>query len=765
MLLCYNHIMAKLDIVAIVEYIVYRNEANGYTVIKIKSQDSNIGTAVGRFPLLMEGERVRLKGECVYNKFGEQLNCESIEILKPNTIDGIKKYLASGLIKGVGPKTAEKIVERFKKDSLDIIEFAYMRLTEISGISERKAREIYESFTQIKDMQNSVMFLQDYGISISLAVKIYDSYKNRTIEIVKNNPYKLVEDIDGIGFRTADKIAKSVGIELDSIFRLRAGLVFTIKESCEKNGNTYLGKNELIVLTARLLDVDLNPNFNKMLEALSGLEMDNLIRILEVDENEIVMLYKYYQIENSLAQIIVKLLVTNQDDNINVDSDIDMFELVSKIKLHQMQKEAVKMAINKGVCVITGGPGTGKTTIIKCILSILNNMNMKVKLLAPTGRASKRLSESTGEDASTIHRALELDFNNGKMGFYYNETNKLRVDAVIVDEVSMVDAQLMNSLLKALNTGTKVVLVGDKDQLPSVGAGNVLADLLACGIVPVTELSKIYRQDNESLIVENAHLINEGKMPIIDNSCKDFFFETKYSPQDIADSILQLVTNRLPNHFKDSEGKIQVLAPLKAGLCGVENLNREMQERINPPSRRKPEIEVGSTIFRLYDKVMQISNNYSMEWERIVDNFHESGMGVFNGDIGTIVSLDRSSREMVVAFEDGRNCVYLSSDLSQLVLSYAITIHKSQGSEFDYVVIPIVSGSPHILTRNLIYTAVTRAKKAVVLVGEKDILHRMIKNNYTAKRNSMLCKFIEQRINDVDGVNFLNRGNKIDLEN
>ncbi len=745
-----------MEVVAVIESIIFRNESNGYTVVKIKDTDKKEGIAVGRFPVIMEGERVRLKGEVINSKYGEQFNCSQVEILKPNTPEGIKRYLSSGLIKGVGPKTAEKIVDRFKEDTLDVIEFNHQMLSQIQGITAKKAEEIYDAYSQIKDMQNTVMFLQDYGISVSLAVKIYEMYKKRTIDVVKENPYRLIEDVDGIGFKTADKIAGSLGIEKDSLFRLRAGIVYTLKDASEKNGNTYLGKEELLVTNARLLDVPIEETYGKMLEVLQGLEMDNYVRVLQLEsEKEIVMLAKLYQTEFGLSQAIVRLVNSASEQVVDVAGEIDMFEQINKIKLHDDQRKAVEMAINKGFCVITGGPGTGKTTIIKCILSILKNMALKVKLLAPTGRASKRLSESTGEDASTIHRALEIDFKNGRMCFVYNESNKLNFDAIVVDEVSMVDVNLMYSLMKALKFGTKVILVGDKDQLPSVGAGNVLADLLQCGYVPVTQLTKIYRQENNSLIIDNAHLINEGKMPIIDNNSSDFFFETKETPLDIANSIIELVTKRIPKHFGVESGKIQVLAPMKIGVYGVENLNTSLQDRLNPAGSGKPEIEAGNTIYRLGDKVMQISNNYNMEWSRYNNGIYEEGMGVFNGDIGNIVAVNRNSREIVVAFEDGRNCTYISTDLNQLVLSYAITIHKSQGSEFDYVVIPIMTGSPYILTRNLIYTAVTRAKKMVMLVGLKENLYRMIKNNYTAKRNSMLATFIKNFINDEQKMKLL----------
>lgn len=745
-----------MEIVAVIESIIFRNESNGYTVVKIKDSQKKEGVAVGKFPLVMEGERVRLKGEVQNSKYGEQLICSQIEILKPNTLEGIKRYLSSGLIKGVGVKTAEKIVDKFKEDTLDVIEFNHQMLTQIQGITPKKASDIYDAYSQIKEMQNTVMFLQEYGISVNLAVKIYEMYKKRTIDVVKENPYRLIEDVDGIGFKTADKIANSLGIEKDSLFRLRAGIVYTLKDASEKNGNTFLGKEELLVTNARLLEISIEENYGNMLNVLQALEMENYVRVLQIEnEKEIVMLSKLYQTEFGLSQAVVRLVNSANEQSANVANEIDMFEQINKIKLHGDQRKAVEMAINKGFCVITGGPGTGKTTIVKCILSILKNMSLKVKLLAPTGRASKRLSESTGEDASTIHRALELDFKNGKMCFVYNESNKLNFDAIVVDEVSMVDVNLMYSLMKALKFGTKVILVGDKDQLPSVGAGNVLADLLACGYVPVTELTKIYRQENNSLIIDNAHLINEGKMPIIDNNSSDFFFETKETPQDIANAIIDLVTKRIPKHFGVEGGKVQVLAPMKIGVYGVENLNKCLQDRLNPATSGKPEIESGDTTYRLGDKVMQISNNYNMEWTKYTNGIYEEGMGVFNGDIGNIVAVNRNSKEIVVAFEDGRNCTYLATDLNQLVLSYAITIHKSQGSEFDYVVIPIMTGSPYILTRNLIYTAVTRAKKMVTLVGLKENLYKMIKNNYTAKRNSMLATFIKNFVADEGKMSLL----------
>lgn len=737
---CYTRCM---EFIGSVESIIFRNEENGYTVVVVEGEDEQI-TAVGRFPDIHEGERVRLMGFEINNpKYGKQFNCDNVEILRPNTSDSIVRYLSSGLIKGVGPKMAERIVKRFGEKTLDIIEFESTRLVEVKGISARIALEIKESYTKIKVMQEAMMYLQENNISTNLAMKIYKMYGDKTISVVKENPYRLIEDVDGVGFVRADKIAFSLGVEKDSPFRLRAGIVHCLNENSDKNGNTYAIKGELLNEVSRLLEIDLNNAYETINNVLIGLQLDGVIRPTTLDGTDIIVLTKYYNIEKSIAEKLSRMLALSEDTDFDVDSDIDNFEKMNKISLHEEQRNAVKMAVNKGVCVITGGPGTGKTTIIKCVINLLDAMNKKVKLLAPTGRAAKRLSESTGEDGSTIHRALEADNSNGTSQFKYNEYNKLPFNAVIVDEVSMVDVVLLNHLLKALNVGCKLILVGDKDQLPSVGAGNVLSDLLSCGEIPFTNLTKIFRQDDSSLIVSNAHLINEGKMPVIDNSSKDFFLDIKLNPEEITSDIVGLVTTRIPNHFGFELSRVQVLAPLKAGVTGVENLNKRLQQAINPASFYKKEIVHGDTIFRFGDKVMHINNNYNLEWIKDDGEFIETGAGVFNGDIGTITMINSDSRELEVLFEDGRLAKYTYTDLSQLVLSYAITIHKSQGSEFDAVIIPMVSGTPYILTRNLLYTAVTRAKKLVVLVGSKENLARMVKNNYTAKRYTLLKTFIQ----------------------
>ncbi|MBE7082787.1 MAG: ATP-dependent RecD-like DNA helicase [Clostridiales bacterium] len=730
----------------VIEEIIFRNDDNGYTVAVLSYQNDGVeeyATIVGTLSTPHVGQSLKLEGKYTNSKYGEQFSFDSAEVVYPNTLSGIKKYLSSGLIKGVGPVTASLIVDCFKHDTLGIIEYAPEKLASIKGISKKKAISISEAFNEIKKMQNSVMALQSYNISINLAIKIYNQYGDNTIEYVKNNPYRLVEDIDGVGFLTADNIAKSVGIASNSLFRIRAGIIHILNDSCEKTGNTYLYKQDLIKQTGALLELNPDVHKDKIYEAFENMGYDKLLTMFRAkDGNEIVMLTKLYFVESSVAQKLALLNTTSKTTDKKLDGAIKLFEQINKILFDDQQRQAIQNSIQSGVSVITGGPGTGKTTIINCILKILEQEGNKVLLLAPTGRASKRLSESTGKEAKTIHRGLEVNFKNDGKTFLYNEQNPLNVNAVIVDEVSMVDVFLMNHLLKALPKDCKLILVGDKDQLPSVGAGNVLADILNSGIIKVSYLTKIFRQDEKSLIVSNAHLINNGQMPIIDNSSKDFFFESKDDAYEIKETIITLATKRLPNFAKTKAEKIQVLAPLKSGASGIQSLNESLQDKINPPQRGKNEIVIGHTIFREGDKIMQTINNYNLLWTKKLGLFTEEGSGVFNGDIGYITKIYPGTNETDVVFEDGRECRYQRTDLPELSLAYAITIHKSQGSEFDCVVIPVISGAPMILTRNLIYTAITRAKKLVVLVGNKTNLKRMINNNYTIQRLTMLKDFL-----------------------
>lgn len=733
-----------MELEGIVDEIIFRNDDNGYTVFLFDCSDKGY-VAVGSFLSINIGENLKLVGNFKHNgKYGMQFQVDSYESIAPKTRNGIIRYLSSGLIKGVGPATAEAIVKKFKENTLEVIEFNPEKLVEVRGISQKKAKLISESLVEVKDMQNAMVFLQGYNITTTIALKIYEIYKNSTIEVVKTNPYRLVEDVNGIGFLKADKIAQSMGIAVDSPFRIRAGVLHILNEASDKNGHTYMLKPQLVEGVNKLLALE-NIDVSKIFEDIFDvLQKENLVKVFWEDKHEIIMLTKMYNAEKYVASKLAILNNSNIETDLNLDDEITFFENQKHLKLHQDQKNAIKMAINSGVSVITGGPGTGKTTIVSCALEIFKMLNKNILLLAPTGRAAKRLSESTGEEAKTIHRALEIDFRS-KLGlFVYNEKNPLPYDVIIVDEVSMVDVVLMNSLLKAISKGSKLILVGDKDQLPSVGAGNVLADILSSQTINVTQLTQIYRQENDSLIISNAHMINEGVMPVLDNKSSDFFFDCKEERADIFNSIVSLVTQRIPSFFKIEKSKIQVLAPLKAGECGIENINVSLQEKINPPLPTKNEIKVGQTIFREGDKIMQTANNYNLEWEKRYEreNYFEDGAGVFNGDIGYIHKIIPQTYEMVVWFEDGREVVYPRSELSQLSLAYAITIHKSQGSEFDAVVIPVTSGPSLIFTRNLIYTAVTRAKKLVVLVGSKSALKRMISNTYMAKRFTLLEKFL-----------------------
>ncbi len=734
-----------------IEDIIFHNSDNGYTVLNI-DYEGELLTCVGKIANPSEGEYLELDGEFVKNgKYGNQFAFSQARISSPKSIEGIKRYLASGLIKGIGPVTAEAIVEKFREDTLSVIELNPERLAEVRGVSINKAISIGQYFNEIKNMQRVIMFLQDYNLTTNMSIKIFNIYGDKAIEILSQNPYKLVEDIDGIGFLTADKIAVSMGLARDSEFRVRAGILHCLKDSSEKSGNTYLPKLELFEMTNNLLNI--REGFDILFDrAIESLVIDTTIKDFASRGENVIMLTSFYKTEQAVAKKINLLNITNENIDENVDSEIAEFERVNKITLHDQQKKAVAMAVSKHISVITGGPGTGKTTIIKCILKILKENSNKIMLLAPTGRAAKRLSESCGEQASTIHRALEVNFKDDNKSFFtYNAKNKLPVDVVIVDEMSMVDVTLMNYLMQALSNNCKVILVGDKDQLPSVGAGNVLHDILVSEKVPYVMLTHIFRQDEKSLIVSNAHLINEGKIPNLSNKSTDFFFEEKNDSYDMLNTVVELVTERLPNYTGVDPINIQVLAPMRSGVCGVNRLNAELQEKINPPSLRKNEIKLDIQLFREGDKVMQICNNYEREWhKRGEDGFFFEGKGVFNGDMGTITKIDFQTGETTVYFDDDRISTYPRNEITDLQICYATTIHKSQGSEFDVVVMPIVAGAGSIITRNLLYTGVTRAKKLVVLVGSKKNIARMVYNNFIANRYSMLSEFIKKQSKMMD---------------
>lgn len=740
-----------------IDKIVFQNRDNGYTVADVDN-NGELVTIVGIMPNAGQGQHIVVTGKFVSSqKWGEQFSVSSYEISVPSSAEGVKKYLASGLIHGVGPATANAIVEHFGEKTLDIIELNPLKLADVRGISLTKAAEIGKSFLNLREMQDAVIFLQEHNITTNLAIKIFGVYQKQTIKIVQENPYRLVEDVGRIGFSTADAIAQKLGIAVDSEFRIRAGVLHVLKDSSQKDGNTYLPEQMMLTRLQKLLRIDLSQYQDLVDEVLNRLIFDGSVRRVEFEDTPCIMLDKFYSVEKKLAKHLIKLKSNADDMDYDLSSEIAEFERKNKITFHEDQKNAIRLAVNKGVCVITGGPGTGKTTIIRCILNILQLQERKVALLAPTGRAAKRMSESCGQPASTIHRALMVDraklesrTDDDEAVFMYNERNEFPFDVVIVDEVSMVDVILAENLLKALKPDCKLLLVGDKDQLPSVGAGNVLADILNSGQIDWCNLTQIYRQSDKSLIVSNAHLINQGEMPQLDNSSNDFFFEYKAEQGDVLNTIVDLQANRIPKFMHIDPLKIQVLSPMRSGICGVENLNNCLQQALNPQHANSSEISFGKTIFRLNDKVMQIVNNYDQTWMKQNNGLWEYGDGVFNGDIGFVTNVNRQMGSLEVTFEDGRVAEYSHADLNQLVLSYAITVHKSQGSEFDVVIMPIIGGAPTIITRNLLYTAVTRAKKMVVLVGQKFQLKIMVANNYTAKRYSALKFFLIEQSKNME---------------
>lgn len=712
-----------------VESIIFRNEENGYTVIYFDA-DGKLIVAVGIFPIISPGEVLKLKGEYKFNtKFGEQFAVESVEFVKPEDAESIRKYLASGLFRGVGEVTANLIVDKFGTKTLEIIENNPDELTKIRGIGKKTANEIAKCYKENNKVKDIILFLQNYGISISLALKIYKQYEDASLAVIKENPYCIIDDIEGVGFATADKLAAKLGVEKDSLFRLKAAIIHVLKEASQKNGHTYLPKASAFKEAAYLTGIYDQERMELALET----QPDGVISS-EIEGQEILSLTSIYNTEKSLAAKLVTLKNLSQETDINIDEEILHFEKTNRIVLDPKQRQAVESGLNNGVVIITGGPGTGKTMIIKCISSILSQRGKKVALCAPTGRAAKRMSEATGEEAKTLHRLL----GGGGNGFEYNEYNPLEADVIIVDEISMADIFIFNALLIAVTPGAKLILVGDKDQLPAVACGNILADMLSSNLFCAVYLNEIYRQAKESMIVVNAHRINNSQMPVTKNS-KDFFIDNKSDPESIKDAIISMAARRIPNFLEIHQRDIQVLSPMKKGVAGVESLNAELQRVLNPHGK---ELVRNHNVFRVGDKVMQTVNNYSLEWIRTQEGL-ERGEGVFNGDIGYIIDIEQG--RLIVEFEDGKKVVYENEDLDQLMTAYCISVHKSQGSEFPVVIIAVTSGNYAILTKNLLYTAVTRAKKMAVIVGDEKNIEKMIKNNYTAKRYTLLKHFLSEQ--------------------
>lgn len=719
-----------MTITGAIEEVRFRNDENGYSIVVLDNNGEPV-ICVGTFPPVSEGQFLKLTGDFVmHSKFGKQFKVTGVMTGEPDTLDGIVRYLGSGLIKGIGEKTALAIVDKFKDKTLLVMEHQPDLLSSIRGITKSRAREIGEAFNDIRQMQEAMIFFASHNISVNRSLKIYKRYGGDTLAIIKTNPYLLIEDIDGIGFYTADMIAGDIGIARDSDFRIRAGILHTLKEASEKAGNTFLPYDELMAESSKLLSISLD----RIESNIINLELERKIKSVDINGMTGVMLINIFRAEKNCAASLVKLLTEANQIKYDCTAEVEEFQRAESVQFHSSQKAAIDMAINSGVAVITGGPGTGKTTIIKCILSIFKHQNSKFLIMAPTGRAAKRLSESTGEDASTIHRALMIGGNSQTVG------EPVTAEVVIVDEVSMVDIFLFTTLLSRLRQGTKLILVGDKDQLPSVGAGNVLADILNSGLVPTAMLTKIYRQMNESLIITNAHSINNGIMPDLTQKSGDFFFDRAKSAEEIADKVVALVSTRLPKYLGIEPYKIQVLCPMKNGLAGSYSLNKLLQTSLNGGNVNSIPFEDG--IFKVGDKVMHITNNYFLTWKKAVGYSYEEGEGVFNGDAGIISAIDKNRNEIEVVFEDGRRVQYTPDINNQLILAYAITIHKSQGSEFDAVIVPVTGGSNFMMTRNLLYTAITRAKKLVVLVGDEYNIKRMVDNDYIATRYSALKYFL-----------------------
>ena len=735
--------MEKLQ--GMVSDIVFKNEENGYTIASLANENDEI-TVVGCMPTLSVGETIEIEGKWVNHKiYGSQFEVQSFMPVTPSSLEGIYVYLSSGMIHGIGEKMAKRIVDKFGVDTLDIIQNTPERLTEVEGIGIKKVKQIQESYEENRELRNIIIQLSPYGITPNYCLRIYKKYKEKSIEIINKNPYRLAEEVRGIGFRIADDIASKIGIDKYSPDRIMQGILFTLNQSLG-SGHTYLPKRILIEQSVKILGVE--PKFVE--NGIMDLAYNQKVHLENKNGEILVYLMMYYICENGVCKEIIKLSQHETKDlHINIEEEIKIVEKEDEISLANNQILAVKEAINNGVTIITGGPGTGKTTTINTIIKIFENNDQKVVLCAPTGRAAKRMSETSNKEAKTIHRLLEMGFatDSDELVFFKDEEDPIDADVIILDEASMVDIILMYNLLKAVKLGTRLLLVGDSDQLPSVGAGNVLKDIIDSSVIKTVRLNEIFRQARESMIVVNAHKINNGEPLFLNVKNKDFFFLRKNTNEEIINEIIGLVSERLPKFYKfDKLKDIQVLTSMRKGDLGVNNLNIELQKYLNPPSKYKQEEEFAKRTFRVGDKVMQIRNNYTKKWE--TEDKSESGEGIYNGDIGYIFHIDKDKKTVYVLFDKVKLASYKYDELDELDHSFCTTIHKSQGSEFPVVVIPIVWAPPMLLSRNLLYTAVTRAKKLVVLVGDVKYLEQMIKNNRINDRYSNLSyklyKFIKE---------------------
>jgi len=732
-----------------VDHIIYRNSDNGYTILALSCEKEDI-TCVGVFKDVDQGELLEVQGNFVQHPvYGEQLKVTEYRILAPEDAAGMERYLGSGAIKGIGPALAARIVKRFGNDTFRIIEEEPERLAEIKGISENKAREIGVLMEEKKDMREAMLFLQQYGISNTLSVKIYQTYGMNVYGIMRENPYRLAEDINGVGFRTADEIAAKIGIHTDSDFRIRSGIVYVLMQSTQE-GHCYLPMEELLERSAALLGLN-----KELLETqLSNLMMEKKIVI----KDKCVYATAYYYAELNCAKMLHDLNISVEgtggmpsSKEKQIEEKVRKIETELEIELDELQRRAVSESVKNGLLLLSGGPGTGKTTTINTIIRYFEEEGMDILLAAPTGRAAKRMTEATGYEAKTIHRMLELNGalteEQKSIKFERNEENPLETDVVIIDEMSMVDLHLFQALLRAVSVGTRLIMVGDVDQLPSVGPGQILKDLIASGQFPVVILKKIFRQAGESDIVVNAHRINHGEAIKLDNKSKDFFFLERNDVNVIYKHMVQLVSEKMPRYVEAGVYDIQVLTPMRKGSLGVEVLNKILQQYLNPPDASKAEHIYGEGLFRAGDKVMQIKNNYQLEWE-VVSKYGipiDKGMGIFNGDTGIVKEIDEYSQTMVIEYDEKRLVTYAFAQLDEIELAYAVTIHKSQGSEYPAVVMPLLSGPKMLFNRNLLYTGVTRAKKCVTILGNSKTIEMMIENKSEGVRYTGL----EERIREL----------------
>ena len=739
------------SITGYIDHIIFRNEDNGYTVMVLKgvSEEDEL-TCVGSFPVVTQGASVELEGNFTQHPvYGKQFQAVRLTEKMPEDALAMERYLGSGAIKGIGAALARRIVRHFGDDTFQIVENEPERLSEVKGISEKKAREIAMQIAEKSDMRKAMMFLQKYGISLNLGAKIYQKYGDSVYSVLQENPYRLADDISGVGFKIADEIAYRIGIHTDSDYRIKSGMVYTLLQATGE-GHVYLPKDELFQRAAELLGVD----SSYMEKHLVDLAMDR--KIVQKEQGDQILIYpaQYYYLELNTARMLRELDIFCPEDEKIVERRIVQIEKETGTVLDEMQKKAVQEAAGHGLLILTGGPGTGKTTTINAIIRYFEGEGAEIRLAAPTGRAAKRMTEATGYEAQTIHRLLELsgmpedDREGQPIHFERNAENPLETDVIIIDEMSMVDIHLIHSLLMAVTAGTRLILVGDENQLPSVGPGNVLRDIIRSGQFPVVELKKIFRQASESDIVVNAHKINKGEQVEINNKSRDFFFLKRYDADIIIRVVIALIQEKLPKYVEAKPFEIQVLTPMRKGLLGVERLNQILQRYLNPPDASKKEKEIGQGLFREGDKVMQVRNNYQLEWE-IRGRYGipiEKGVGVFNGDTGIIKTINEFAETAEVEFEDGRWAEYSFKRLDELELAYAVTIHKSQGSEYPAVIIPLLSGPRMLMNRNLLYTAVTRARKCVTVVGSEETFRDMIRNEKQQRRYSSL----DQRIQETE---------------